>query len=324
MNLQRIAIASALTAASLGASSVAAADPISTAPAVAVAAGTKAATSGAEQRLREDLRVLLLDMIESGAFGDTPPDQIALTIDEPRQRVGNLGVLVDSSSGERAHEGLRVLGTTPGSSAERIGLRSGDVLVTVNGDSLAALGSDGAGSARAAGVLRDRVDTLEDGAPVRFDVRRGGQMMALSGALAATWIPAVRVSIGGAGGTAAVAGSGCGRISTFDVAPRQDKLHEAMLISIDGRLAGVQGQQSFRVEAGQHVVEIAEKIENRYLGINDRQRSAGKVYKRLTIEVAPGTTYHVAAKLDEDKRTQWKDGAYWEPVVWRESSEACR
>lgn len=41
-----------------------------------------------EQRLREELRMILLEMIESGAFGQTPAEQIALSIDTPAERAG--------------------------------------------------------------------------------------------------------------------------------------------------------------------------------------------------------------------------------------------
>jgi hypothetical protein len=286
-----------------------------------------------EQRLREELRVLLLDLVESGAFGQTAPDRISLSIDEPRQRVGNLGVLVDSASGERARDGLHVVGTTPGSSAERMGLRSGDVLVAVNGAALVNLGDDAEGGARAAHVLRSQVDALADGAPLAFDVRRNGRDIAVSGALASTWIPAMRLMVGdgtvlaaahGNYDPAATGAGACGRISIFDVAPRQEQLHGASLINIDGKLAGVSGQTVFRVPAGEHVLEIGERIENRYLTINDRQRNSGRRYKTLTVNVMPDTTYFVAARLNEDKRTEWKDGAFWDPKVWKETAENCR
>lgn len=328
MSTHRKPIASAMIALLCFAGSASAEDRVVAAVGTAVGPGASFSLGiTPEQRLREDLRVLLLDMVQTGAFGETAPEKIALSIEEPRQRVGNLGVLVDSASGERARDGLRVLGTTPGSSAERMGLRAGDVIVAINGRSLAGLGSGDGGSARAASVLRDHVSDTADGAPLAFDVHRAGQTLAISGALAATWIPAVRLTIGegsGVAATAATSAGSCGRISIFDVAPRQEKLHAATLNSIDGELAGVQGQTSFRVSAGEHVLEIGERIENQYLTINDRQRNNAPRYKSLTVHVQPDTTYFVAARLVDERRNEWKDGAYWEPVVWRESAERCR
>lgn len=323
-----------LLSASFGAGTAHAAGEAAAANIGALAGQSAALAISPEQRLREDLRVVLLDMVQSGAFGQTAPEQIAISINEPRQRVGSLGVLVDSASAQSAQDGLRVLGTTPGGSAEHIGLRAGDVLVAVNGVALANLGSDVSGSARAATRLREEVGALDDGAVVSFDVRRGSREINVKGPLASTWIPAVRLTVGdgvalaaagrGDNGSAPAAGGGCGRISIFDVAPRQQQLHAATLINIDGRLAGVNGQTVFRVSAGEHVLEVGEAIESRYLGINDRQRNAQRKYKTLTVNVAADTTVFVAAQLNEDKRNEWKDGAFWNPVVWRESAEACR
>lgn len=286
-----------------------------------------------EQRLRENLRVLLLEMVQTGAFGTAPTSGITLSIEEPRQRVGSLGVLVDSAGAERARDGLRVLGTTPGGSAERIGVRAGDLIVGVNGVSLAGLGVEPGGSSLAAARLREQVDALDDGAALAIDLQRDGRPLRVEGAVASTWIPAMRLVVGdgalladsGSTGASAAMTAGCGRISIFDVAPRQESLHAATLNQIDGRAPGVTGQTSFRVPAGVHVLEVGEAIENRYLSFNDRQRNSGPSrYKSLTVTVAADTTYHVAARLNEDKRSEWRDGAFWDPVVWRESAEPCR
>ena len=330
IGVRRTRVVAALVAALFADGVLAAGEERPVAPAGATARSSAALSITPEQRLREDLRVLLLDMVQSGAFGDTPPTQVALSIEEPEQRVGSLGVLVDSANAQRARDGLRVLATTPGGSAERMGLRAGDVLLAVNGVPLRDLGSSSDGSAEAAVRLRDAVSALGDGAELRFDVRRESQSLVVKGALVSTWLPAMRLTIGGGIALAATEGardaaSGCGRISIFDVAPRQQDLHAATLNQIDGRLAGVKGQTSFRVPVGEHVLEVGEAIENRYLAINDRQRNSGPSrYKKLTVNVAANTTYFVAARLNPEHRNEWRDGAYWEPVVWRESSETCR
>lgn len=282
-----------------------------------------ATTPAAEQQLREALHVLLLDMVQSGAFGNTPPDQLELSIDSPRQRVGDLGLIVDSAAAAQAGHGLRVLGTTPGGNAGRIGLRSGDVIVAVNGLEL------GSG-AEAAERLRSAITDLDDGAAVSFDLRREGRPMKVSGTLTGTWLPAMRLSIGAHALASAIDSAsgqrtGCGRIVIFDAAPRQDSLHAATLNRIDGRTAGVTGQTSFRLPAGRHELEVGEAIDPRHLSFNDRQRNMGGVrYKTLVVEVRADTEYHLAARLNEDRRNEWKDGAYWDPVVWREAAQPCR
>ncbi|MEP7044481.1 MAG: PDZ domain-containing protein [Dokdonella sp.] len=306
--------------------------------ATASAAATRAsenASLGVEQRLREELRAVMTELIETGAFGDKSPQQIALDVDAPAQRVSNLGLLVDSSGASR--DGLHVLGVTPGGSAEHMGLRAGDVLVALNG---AALTDGGTSTA----TLRQTVDSLPNGGELAFEVRRDHQARSVSGIVNSVYLPPMRLRVGdgvalAANGTGAAAAAmqtatatatvaaGCGRISDFDVAPRQQQLHAATIISIDGVTPGPSGATSYRVNVGQHVLKVAERIESRYLSFNDRQRNGGSDrdrYKTLTVDVAPDTTTLIAARLNDDKRNEWQGGRYWDPVAWKQTAEGCR
>lgn len=306
-----------------------------------VSAAAVHATAGAglpvEQRLREELSVVMMDLIQSGAFGNTAPQQIALDIDAPPQKVSNLGLLVDSKGG--VADGLHVLAVTPGGNAERMGLRAGDVLLALNGTPLA--------SADGAATLRNTVDTLPDGGRLDFNVRRDGRTETMGGASASMVLPAMHLSIGkgtalasnaganapasspaeGYNGASPVnSGEGCGRISDFDVAPSGQGLHEATIISIDNKAPGPHGSKAYMIGAGSHVLKISEHIPSRYFSFNDRQRNAqvGGGYKTLSVDVAPDTTYFVAARLNEDQRDNPAHGAYWDPVVWKQVPESCR
>lgn len=279
---------------------------------------------GVEQRLRAELRAVMTELIESGAFSGATAEQIHLDIDAPAQQVSNLGVLVDSA--RKDHDGVHVLAITPGGAAEKMGVRSGDVLVAVNGQSLATTDTGAA-------LLRRTVEALPNGAALGFDVRREGRTQVLNGTLSSIYLPAMRLTIGGgeqvaaAGGGSIAAGAGCGRISDFDVAPRQERLHAAKIISIDGVTPGPQGSHSFRVATGRHAVKVSEQIDSRYLPFNDRLRNAGPSashYKTIEVEVAADTTSLIAARLDDGQRATWKDGAYWEPIAWKQISESCR
>ncbi len=119
------------------------------------------------------------------------------------------------------------------------------------------------------------------------------------------------------------ASAACGRISIFDNAPRQKDLHAAFIVNIDGKLPGTHDQKVYRVTPGKHVLEVIEHIDNKYLTINDRQRTMARKYKKLTIDVSPNTTYSVAARLNQEHASDWQNGAYWDPVVWNETTEAC-
>jgi hypothetical protein len=197
---------------------------------------------------------------------------------------------------------------------------------------------DGPG-ASVTGDVMETVDALPDGSTLAFYVQRGGEAQTLSGPLRSIELPPMRLTVGS--GTRLVAAApgnrgtqvgdeavgGCGRISDFDTAPRQQQLHAAKIISIDGVTPGPDGSKSYRVSAGTHVVKVAEDIESRYLSFSDRARSSGPAmgrYKTLSVDVAPGTTTLIAARLIPEQRNNPTDGAYWEPVAWKQVDEACR
>jgi hypothetical protein len=286
-----------------------------------------AASKGlAEQHLRQDMQLLLSRMSASGMLGDHP-EEVHLSIDEPSRRVADLGVLVDSTSGERAHDGLRILGTTPGGSAEHGGLRPGDVIVSVNGASLKNLGADSDGRALAATTLRSSVNETAS-SNLQLDVMRNGDLLAMNVPVQSVFVPAMRVELGGgtvAMQTATSSSSGCGRISTYDVAPRSERIYHATIEQIDGITPGPSGQETYRVSAGQHKLLVNEDIPTRQVGIGPdaTMRSQRDHSKVLLVDVKPDTTVMVGAKFHEDKATNVRNGEYWDPIAWREKGMSC-
>jgi hypothetical protein len=315
--------------------------------AASAGAGTRgiAASAETQQRLRQDMQLMLSRLAASGALGQHP-EQIDLRLDEPARRVTNLGILVDSTSAERASDGLRVLGATPGSTGERLGLRPGDVIVTVNSTSLKSLGADADGHALAAATLKSTVETLPDSAPLQLAVVRGGTTLALNAPLQSVYVPALRMELGTAAATGAdaipadtaaastapaaadsgggsAASGGCGRISDFDVSPHQEHLYLARILAIDGQLPGPQGSKSFRVSAGEHHLVVAENIPTRDMGVGEIAALRHDTSKKLVVNVEAGTTVLIAAQFHPEKATQFINGAFWDPIAWRVIPESC-
>lgn len=290
-----------------------------------------------EQRLGEEVQLALARLIESGAFADKPGEEIAFTLDEPARRVNNLGLLVDSASSERAADGLRVLGVTPRSAAQRMGIKAGDRIVGLNGTSLIALGADPAGHAQAATTMRTLVDALGDGAPLEFTLQRDGKPLTLRGELSSIVLPPIHLQVGRDELLASTAPSssrrearidtgngGCGRLNDFDVAPRQQDLYGVKLLMIDGVSTGPAGVHQFRVSAGTHTLKLVELIPAKvYRRLNPTRLGDGPEVKTLTVRVQADTTYYLAAKFNEDKRNSRVSGEYWDPVVWREKPDKC-
>ena len=98
----------------------------------------------------------------------------------------------------------------------------------------------------------------------------------------------------------------------------------AQFTGIAGPIVAIEQGHRLRVDAGHHELEVAEDIERPYLSIGSRQRAAGRSVKTLSIDIRPDTVYYVGAQLHPEHRTEWKDGAYWDPVVWKETPGECR
>ncbi|MBS0571429.1 MAG: PDZ domain-containing protein [Proteobacteria bacterium] len=234
-----------------------------------------------------------------------------------------LGLLVDSASAQAAHDGLRVLGATPGSVADQLGLRPGDLIVDVNGTALANLGADANGRALAAATFNAALAELPQASPLRLRILRDGVTLALNSPsrTAASTAPTDVAEAA----PATPATGGCGRISTFDVAPRNQHLYRAKILLLDGTTPGPTGTPSFRVSAGTHKLLVAENIPTEQMGVGSiaSLRSRRDTSKTLIVTVQPDTTSLLAARLNTDKASEFAHGAYWDPVIWRVIAEKC-
>lgn len=303
-----------------------------TAALLAVLGGAASAQEPAavEQRLQEEMQSMLVRLVESGALRDGG-EGIALSA--PATRQPDFGAILDVRYRAGTGAGLPVLGVTPGTSAARLGVQPGDRLLAVNGVSLAGLGADADGRAVAARTLRDAL--LAHSESIELSVERGAQVQVLRGRVDIVQLPAYRLELDAMLGAAALAQSGggdgvsnCGRISVFDNAPRGQQLYRAVLIAIDGELPGPTSSTVFRLEPGRHVLRVAEAIDPKQFDSVQRltrdRRRGDDHYKELAVDVQPGITYRLAAKFNYDQRNSIRDGAYWEPVIWKEIPESCR
>ncbi len=309
------------------------ADVAETPPALAP---VTASAASPELVLQREVRDAVARLIEAGAFGETAPEAIALTVAVPSERVVNVGLLVDSrTDGAR---GVPLLGTVAGGEAQALGLRAGDVLTSINGEALAGLGRGGDGRARGIERLRGAIDALSDGGTLAVTIERDGRTLELSRTVTPRFMPALRLELGegelvasnapaaiartvGAAATAASDG-GCGRISVFHVAPRSQRLYAAKILEIDGEIPGPAGQETYRVAPGPHEVVVAEQISATDLP-STYSRARRHKTKTFTIDVRSDTTYLVASQLNADRQREVMSGAYWDPTVWKEVAEPC-
>lgn len=296
---------------------------------VPAATAEPGATRALEHRLHQEMQSVLLRLIENGELDAASAAELSLAA--PASQQPDFGAILDVRH-RPGQAGLPVLGVTPGSSAAGLGLQAGDVIVAVNAAALTGLGADAAGHSLAAARLR--AELLADTDAVELRVQRGDRELSLSGPVRIVDLPAYRLELGAALAHASVAAAGggdgvssCGRISVFDIAPRTQKLYPAVLIAIDGKLPGPSSSDVFRVTPGPHQLTVAEAIDWRQfsdLQRLQRDRTVRDRYKVIEVMVQPGITYRLASRFHPEERHSIRDGAYWEPVIWKESPEPCR
>lgn len=287
-------------------------------------------TRGVEHRLHEEVQAVLLRLVESGELRAEDADQLSLSA--PVSQQVDFGAILDVRHRAEADLGLPVLGVTPGGSAANLGLQPGDRLMAINSVELVGLGADADGRALAAQRLREEL--LADPDAIELRIARADVEQVLRGPVRVVEVPAYRLELGAALANASLAGtaggdgvSSCARISVFDIAPRSQQLHRAVLIAVDGRLPGPSDSTSYRVTPGKHVLTVAEAIDSRRFSMvqgHQRSRLGDERYKKLEVDVQPGITYRLAARFHSEVSSNVRTGEYWDPVIWKENPETCR
>lgn len=272
-----------------------------------------AAQQADSAQLQRDVESALLALGDRDALGtsDAP-----LTVAAPAQVRYELGAVVVP----RADGAPAVMAVTPGGAAERLHLKPGDRLVSVNGRRLA--------------NVADPVATLQaaiaaGGGVLRVDALRGGKAVSAKGQADVVAIPAYQIIVG-----APPAGR-CDGFATDSTGapPRSHSVYRAEITRIDGRSTPATPVNRHRLAPGRHVLTVRELVDRAWISRSQDmliqrmlRRERARAYKPLVLDVRPGTTYRVGARLLRDRLDpeSIRANAYWEPVVWAEETADCR
>ena len=221
-----------------------------------------------------------------------------------------LGAVVDLRQASK--KGATVLAVTPRGAAERIGLRAGDQLRAINGTRL----DD---TTKPATAFDNALQ--ESNGNLQVEAVRNGMKLLLSGKADATTDPSNASK------------QACGYITDqARPTPREDDIFAADITQIDGRSTPTVPRNRHRVETGKRVIVVREFIHPSRLNSSQLQQiekmkkfSFARAYKSLVVDVKPGTSHRIGARLLRDKldTQSIRDNAYWEPVVWAEVPETC-
>jgi membrane-associated protease RseP (regulator of RpoE activity) len=269
-----------------------------------------AAPEPAGQWLDAELAPLLSRLAEDGSLADSR--SAPLTLEHAERMRYELGAVVDLRSTDPT--GAEVLAVTPGGAAHRVGLRSGDRILAVNGRALADASPDAS--------LEQAL--LASAGEFRIDLARDARRLSLSGQADRITIPAYSITVSSVG---TASGSGCGRINQSLLPPISDEIHPLVIHEIDARLPGPLESTVFQVSEGRRAIKVSEAIRgDRFTGNQNRKRNGLFRYERFRLfflDVEPDTTYRIGARFIRENREDIRGGSYWEPVVWAEVRERC-
>ena len=214
---------------------------------------------------------------------------------------------------KRSGAGLTVMAVTPGGGAERMKLRAGDRILSINGMSLETpTPTSTMQQALAAG-----------GSAVRLEVARGARSFAADDRADAGDPAAARDRP-----------TGCGYVTDQGPTPTlSENIFPVVITKVAGASTPLYPVNRHRLDAGRQVLVVAEGIPaTRFSSVQliQRQRMRrqldARAYKALIVDVEPGMRYHVGAQLLPDRmdRRSMLDNEYWKPVMWKEVAEPCR
>ncbi|ADV26932.1 hypothetical protein Psesu_1082 [Pseudoxanthomonas suwonensis 11-1] len=131
----------------------------------------------------------------------------------------------------------------------------------------------------------------------------------------------------------ATAADSCGYVTDQrGSVPNSQDIYPVEITRIDGRSTPLGGQPRYRLEPGEHVLTVAERIDpDRLPGAAVAQIAKMKkleqqrAYRSFTVEVPAGSSLAIGARVLRDRLDAGsiRDKAYWEPVVWDTRAEAC-
>lgn len=221
-----------------------------------------------------------------------------------------LGAVVDVR--QASANGATLLALTPGGAADRMGLQAGDRLRAINGHRLDDTPKPASALERA----------LQEGnGMLQVEATRNGKPLLLSGR--------ADLAVAGHQGGA----QSCGYVTDREgVVPRNQDIFNVEITQIEGRSTPLTPANRHRVDSGKRVLVVRELIAYTHLNsaqlvqIKKMKKFAfARAYKSFVIDVKPGMSYRIGARLLKDKldTQSIRDNAYWEPVVWEAVPQSC-
>ena len=114
--------------------------------------------------------------------------------------------------------------------------------------------------------------------------------------------------------------------------PRNDGIFPVVITRIDGRSTPLEPRNRHAVATGKRILTVDERIDRHRLPgaaipqvERMRKLEQQRAYKTLEVEVEPGMSHAIGARLRRDRldAESIRNNEYWEPVVWDTRPERC-
>ena len=119
----------------------------------------------------------------------------------------------------------------------------------------------------------------------------------------------------------------CGYISTSAKPPQSEGIYPADIRRVDGQDTPKRALNRYPLTVGKHQIAIQEQVASTPRGYTLLRKLGNKaaplVLKIIEIEIKANTSYQIGARLDKAKIDRKNPNDFWEPVVWKQSEQAC-
>ncbi len=266
-------------------------------------------------QLRGNIKGTLLAVAENEKRAGHNMVDFHFSMELPPQQMTNLGLILDVDS---SANGYKVLSVTPGSTAEKLAIKSGDRILAINDVKINEVNS---------GDAIHQLNQLVAGQQIKLALQTNGNYKELSTKIAGQYIPGIRLEIGsqslaGIETETAEPGSSaeaCGEVTVFFKPPQAREIYPAVFNKIDDKHA-VRNWHNYRLPVGKHIIYLHEHINDTK---NLLRRIGRQKAKPIEIEIKANTRYHLGAKFIRANRFKTLKGRHWEPVIWKTSKAAC-
>ena len=266
-------------------------------------------------QLQNHIRVTLLAVSDNEKKVGNNMHDFHYLLAVPAQELVHLGLVFDS---DNVNNGYDVLSVTPGSTADKLGIKSKDIILKINDIII-----NNSTTESAIHLLKN----LKIGNTLKLTVKSETGERELTSTLTGQYVPEIRLELGPvselvsmkSGGLANIneASKSCGVVSVLLNPPEARDIFPASIHKIDDDHLK-RNRSSFKLPVGKHTIYIQEYIDVKNITIRRRSRA-----KPIEIEVKENTTYRIGAQFHRDKALKIHKGGYWSPMVWNTFNQEC-